>query len=175
MISSQEWWAQIKNDSKRFNDWLVKQHRGEVTAASRIDSFAARLAPNARYKRILEVIADQERTHAGWVLELLKSRGVMPDIRKAEERYWKEVLPTEEVSFEEVAAIGAHAEAMRLERIKAIAADASAPTDIRETFQRILKDEVFHERAFRDMAGSEAMAKVAPSHSRGRKILGLEA
>lgn len=174
MISSEQWWSEVKNNPKRFNAWLVKQHRGEITAASRIDRFALRLAPNARFKKTLEVIADQERTHADWVLGLLKSRGITPDLTHAEDRYWKEVLTQEEVTFEEVAAIGAHAEAMRLERIKAIASDDTAPADVRDVFQRILKDEMFHERAFRNMAGREAMARTEASHCRGREILGLE-
>src|SRR5690349_19177812 len=107
MISSEQWWSEVKNDPERFNDWLVKQHRGEVTAAGRIDRFAASLAPNRLSRRTLEVIADQERKHADWVLGLLKARGVTPNLSHAEDRYWQEVIPQGEVTFEEIAAIGA--------------------------------------------------------------------
>lgn len=174
-VTSEQWWSEVKNDPERFQEWLIKQHRGEVTAASRIERFAATLAPNDKCRKTLKVIAEQELQHAGWVLGLLETRGVTPNTSHAEERYWKEVLPEGAVTFEEVAAIGAHAEAMRLERIRAIVADEDAPTDVREVFQRIVKDEIFHERAFRKMAGDVAMAKTRPSHDRGRQVLGLEA
>src|SRR5262245_12449106 len=111
MISSKQWWTQVKNDPTLFNEWLVKQHRGEVTAAIRIKRFAIAKAKDARSQRVLQVIAEQENTHAGWVLGLLKTRGIEPNVENAEKRYWKEVLPEGDTSFEEIAAIGAHAEA----------------------------------------------------------------
>lgn len=174
-VTSKEWWSEVKNDPERFQDWLIKQHRGEVTAASRIERFAATLAPNDKCRKTLKVIAGQELQHASWVQGLLETRGISPDISHAEERYWREVLPEGDVTFEEVAAIGAHAEAMRLERIRTIIADDAAPADVRQVFQRIVKDEVFHERAFRKMAGAAAMSKTKASHERGRQVLGLEA
>lgn len=172
MVTSKQWWVEVKQDPERFNEWLVKQHRGEVTAAGRIEAFASKYA-NPQNRRVLELIASQERQHAAWVLDLLVARGITPDLTGAEAKYWQEVLPEIE-SFETGAAIGAHAEAMRLERIRVICDDVQAPADVRDTFLRILRDEVFHERAFRKMAGREALSRTAPSHSRGRELLGLE-
>lgn len=174
MRTSQQWWADTKSDTKLLADWLVKQYRGEVTASRRILAFVERFEPAGRARRTLEVIAEQEAMHASWVLDLLKARGVDPSTEGAEERYWKETLPEIE-SFETGAAVGAHAEAMRLERIRVIAADREAPQDIQLTFVRILGDEVFHERAFREMAGEEAMARTQGSHERGMALLGLTA
>jgi len=174
MKSSKMWWDSIKSDSDKFNDWLIKQYRGEVTAASRIKSFADNYATDSRNKKILGVIAKQESKHAAWVLDLLMARGIEPNIEHAEERYWKETLPEVE-SFETGAAVGAHAEAMRLERIKVICEDHSAPADVREVFKKILREEIFHERAFRTMAGVEAMIATQESHERGKELLGLEA
>lgn len=170
--TSQQWWDEVKVDSNKLNRWLLKQWRGEVTASGRIRGFAATYAPDESTSRILHIIADQERQHAEWVLELLKARGINPDATGAEVRYWKETLPQVR-SFEVGAAVGAHAEGMRLERIRTIAADATAPDDVRKTFQQILKDEVFHERAFREMAGPDAMTLTEASHRRGRAVLGL--
>lgn len=171
--TSQQWWDAIKTKPNRFNDWLVKQHRGEVTAAKRIVEFADRFATDD-HKAILNRIAVQENMHAEWILELLRARGIEPNIEDAEKRYWKETLD-DIVSFETGAAVAAHAEKMRLERISVIKDDVTAPWDVRETFARILKDELFHERAFRDMAGDEAIAVTAGAHKRGRKALGLTA
>lgn len=171
--TSQQWWAGIKDDPERFNEWLVKQYRGEVTAAVRINEFADRYAPDETTRRILRIIAGQEAQHAKWVRELLQARGIVPKVEGAEERYWKETLP-DIVSFATGAGVAAHAERMRLERIKTIADDVSAPQDVRRTFQQILKDELFHEEAFREMAGPEAMQRTLDSHLEGRAALGLE-
>lgn len=173
MKTSQEWWKEVKTDEAKFVDWLVKQHRGEVTAAQRIEAFAEKYAISDKHKKTLSLIAKQERQHASWVAELLESRGIKQDVSCAEEKYWRETLPKIE-SFETGAAVGAHAEKMRLERIRVIASDISAPEDVRETFKKILKDELFHEKAFRNMAGDDAMKKTFHSHESGLNALGLE-
>jgi len=171
--SSQKWWAAVKLDPERFNDWLIKQFRGEVTASERIVEFAEKYAPDDRSRRVLAVIASQERQHADWVLSLLQSRGLEPSIDGAEKRYWKETLP-QITSFNDGCAVGAHAERMRLERIRTIASDESAPEDVRQTFSLILKDELFHEQAFREMAGQDALDATLSCHQCGMEVLGLE-
>lgn len=174
MKTSAQWWEEIKSSPTKFNDWLIKQYRGEVTAADRIERFAAEYAPDDKAKKILKVIAGQEKQHASWVLGLLVARGITPDIEHAEERYWSATLPGIE-SFETGAAVGAHAEKMRLDRIRTIVEDEDADIDVRSIFSRILKDEVFHEKAFRRLAGSEAMKATAGNHRKGLKLLGLSA
>ncbi len=173
MRTSKEWWQETRSDPAGFRAWLVKQHRGEVTAADRIGRLAESLAPGDRRRRTLSVIAGQERRHSEWVLALLRARGVEPDPSGAEERYWREAVPAAP-SFEAAAAVGAHAEAMRLERIREIASDESADEDVRSAFGRILRDELFHERAFREMAGPEAMSAAEPAHRAGTESLGLQ-
>jgi rubrerythrin len=172
MKTSQEWWDEVKNSPAKFNEWLVKQYRGEVTAAQRIMEIIDRFDVTSKAKRILAEIAEQEKTHAEWVLNLLKARGVTPSVDNAGERYWKETLPAA-VDFETTAAIGAHAEQMRLERIEVIAADKDAPFDVRETFSKILKQELWHAEAFKRLAGPDAIARTKYSHEQGRALLGL--
>lgn len=172
MKTSNEWWQEIKKTEVLFNDWLIKQYRGEVTAAERIEAFRDQYAADVKSKKTLTIIAAQERQHADWILSLLKSRNISPDISNAEKRYWKETLPSIE-SFETGAAIGAHAEKMRLERIKAIVSDNNAPEDVKNIFKRILKDELFHERAFRKMAGPTALDSTKGNHEKGLEVLGL--
>lgn len=174
MRTSEQWWDQTKADPAKFHAWLVKQHRGEVTAARRIRDFAEQhvTSTSDHEKKVLELIASQEEQHASWVLDLLHARGISADVSGAEKRYWSKVMPVVD-SFEHGCAVGAHAEKMRLERIRTICIDDDAPQDVRATFQRILKDEVFHESAFRNLAGHQAMLDVAPDASRGRRLLGL--
>jgi len=65
----------------------------------------------------VSLIADQESNHAAWVAELLKSRNLEPRILEKKERYWDKTL-TDIHTFLRGAAVAAHAEEMRLERIR---------------------------------------------------------
>jgi len=177
MKTSKQWWDEVKNSPRLMSEWLVKQYRGEVTASHRILRFAEQYATDPHDIRILSIIADQERQHALWVKDLLDVRGIEVDadeINHAEERYWKETLPGID-SFETGSAVAAHAEAMRLERIRVIANDPEAPLDIRHTFNMILTDEVFHEKAFTKLSNTEALIATQDQHDLGLKALGLAA
>lgn len=171
--ASEAWWERTRIDPAALQAWLLDQYRGEVTAAGRIrrlrDAFAA---PGSREHRVLSTIARQEERHAAWVAELLEARGLPARVQEVEERYWPRVLQAIG-DLRRGAAVGAHAEAMRLARIEAIARDEGAPADVRAVFRRILPEERFHERAFREMAGAEAMAAAAAAHEEGAKALGL--
>lgn len=173
-MNSKQWWDSVKNDSVKFNDWLVKQYRGEVTAATRIRVLKDNYPSSEKNKRVLEVIASQEEQHAGWVLELLVARGINPSLENAEKRYWAKTLQGIK-DFATGTAVGAHAEGMRLERIKVICEDEEAPADVRVVFQKILKDELFHERAFTQMSTPEALESTRGNHLLGKESLGLEA
>jgi len=175
MKTSKQWWDEVKNDPARFTAWLLKQYRGEVTAADRIEAIAMQ-AENPAQVNALMKIADQEAQHAKWIFSLLETRGIKADEDRdnAEKRYWATVK-TSITDFNTAMAVGAHAEAMRLERITAIAFDDEAPADVRDVFKLILADELWHERAFREMAGDEAMALTKPSAEDGRRVLGLVA
>jgi rubrerythrin len=158
-------------------DWLLKQWRGEVTASNRIVRFAEQYASDQHQVKVLNAIAAQERQHAEWVEQLLLSRGIEVDagqIDQAEQRYWKETLHGI-TDFETGSAVAAHAEGMRLERIRVIAADEQAPADIRSVFERILKDEEWHERAFSELSSPVALAATQANHEAGLQALGLVA
>lgn len=172
-MTSKQWYNKVKKSEKKLNDWLNKQYRGEVTAADRIRQLIISQAPSKKAAAILEKIAVQEENHAEWVLGLLKARGINPDIAGAEQRYWKIMLPMTHVSFNHASAVAAHAEKMRLERIQVIVNDKDTADDIRKVFKRILKQEIFHESAFRKLAGEEAMKSVKPVHNVGLRLLGL--
>lgn len=173
MKTSEQWWTDTKADPAKLHDWLIKQHRGEVTAAERILAMLDKFEVNSKHTRTIKEIAKQEEFHAKLVLKLLTDRGIEPSVEGAEDRYWKEVLPAA-IDFETTAAIGAHAERMRLERINAIVADRDAPVDIRVVFAYIQKQEMWHTEAFARMAGSDALRKTIPTQEQGRAVLGLE-
>lgn len=173
MRTSKTWWAETKADPAAFLGWLRDQYRGESTAAGRIEALRdAFTEPGTRAFRILSLIAAQERKHAAWVGELLAARGMKVTIDDERERYWPAVVDLV-TDLETGAAVGAHAEKMRLERLLEIANDDKAPPDVRSVFARIVPEERFHERAFRTLAGDLAMKKTANAHALGRAALGL--
>lgn len=176
MRTPAEWWDAVKADPGLLLDWLRKQYHGEATAAVRMRDFLDRFGTQARDPRwvtTVEEIARQEETHAAWVGELLRARGEEPQvIANKFERYWSATLPGIE-SWESGCAVAAHAEAMRLERIRVIANDSAAPADVRAVFARILPQEEFHERAFRTFASDAALTAALEGHAAGAEALGL--
>jgi len=173
MHTSSEWWKKVKNDPALLKDWLIDQWIGESGAVTRVYDFADCFATDQLYKSLLQLIAIQESNHANWVYELLVNRGWQEDAEEQLEthvdKYWKEVKIT---SFEYGCSLGAQTEDMRLARIREIAADETAPADIRKVFQKILPQEEFHQKAFAVMAG-DSINLAAEDHARGVEALGL--
>ena len=172
-MTSVQWWRQVKTNADALLDWLADQYHGEITAHERIRQFADQYAPEGSpHRHVLGIIAEQELAHANWVGELLTTRGLAPQKLVKPERYWERTLRQID-SLESGAAVAAHAEAMRLERITVIANDSEAPADIRAVFRRILPQEKFHARAFAKMAGDTALMSAARSHADGMAAIGL--
>lgn len=171
MKTSQEWWNEVKADNLKFIAWLQKQYVGEVTAADRIEKYAISYA-YPREERILRVIAAQELKHAHWVADLLLARGVEPSSIDKETPYWDATLHNID-SLASATAVAALAEKMRLERIRVIANDESAPEDVRTVFTNILGEELFHEAAFRNMSNPEAIQAATAAHENGLEAIGL--
>jgi rubrerythrin len=172
MKSTKQWWKETKNNNSEMTRWLLAQYHGEVSAAQKIEQLRDQYAaPLARAHKILSIIAEQEKLHASWVLTLLQNRGINPS-KQHKDRYWSKTLAGIS-DLETGCAVGAHAEKMRLERIEVIACDSEAPSDIREVFQKILPQELFHERAFRELSTREALSQTKTAHEEGKNALGL--
>lgn len=180
-VTSVTWWNQTKRSPDTLAHWLRSQLRGETTACARIKDLRDQYcAEGSRQYRLLTVIAEQEHLHATWMEQLLIARGISTDVGTTQERYWKQTLGKSknlslDLNFDTGCAVGAHAEKMRLERIEAIANDPEAPEDIRTVFAKILPQERFHERAFRELTTPEALERTKDAHQLGRKALGLVA
>lgn len=173
MRTSLEWWNDTKVSPEKIANWLKNQYHGEAVAAERIRKY---ILPSmeGKYHFLVEKIADDEDKHSQWIGKLLRTRGVTPEILQKEERYWKEVM-TEDFTSDGnyAAAVAAHAEEMRLERISVIMDDEKAPADIRDTFKNIYKDELFHAKGFKLIAGDEYYNKASANHAKGLEALGL--
>lgn len=169
--------ASVKSSPEKLNHWLQRQFIGEALAALRVKNLAESLTEPWQ-RAGFTMVAEDEMKHAEWILLLLQSRKIpVPKIKSEQKvfasttRYWKHL--SNGMTLEELFAAGAHAEEMRLHRIQALADDPEIDTDIRETFLRILKDEIFHAKVFRKAAGEAAYEKAAGNHQRGLEALGL--
>lgn len=171
--TSKEWWLEVRDNPGKLARWLKAQYYGERKAAERIFQFAMS-QPSGERKDTLMLIAGQEAQHAMWVRGLLRKRGIVP-LNQKKTRYWAKTLTRDmnKMTLQELAAVGAHAEQMRLNRIKVIANDKKAPADIRRVFESILPDEIFHTIAFRSMAGARAYNAARKNHEKGLNALGL--
>ena len=172
MKTTQQWLVEIKANPAKLTHWLARQYIGEALAAERIQSLAD--VTENRSKYLLERIARDEAKHCEWVGELLTARGIsLPDPTYHDTRYWEPILANLH-TFSEITAAGHHAEAMRLIRIKALAADTDIPEDIRNVFARILPDEEMHTKAFAAMSNEDAILSTKELHNAGLEMLGLE-
>ena len=171
MVTTTEWLAEVKASKEKFYHWLERQYIGEALAAQRISALA-QVIGSPKIKAVLVKIAADEERHCQWVGELLDKFGIEKPIPSySEDRYWKEIKVA---GLDDIMAAGHHAEAMRLVRIKALAADAEIDEDVRKVFQRILPDEEMHAKAFAAVTTPEAIARMEPFHQAGLKALGLE-
>jgi len=165
------WWARTKKSDALTTLWLQKQFMGEARAAARLKAYLDKFNLNTKVRKIVQVIAMQEGAHAGWIADLLQTRKALPDLDH-EDRYWKHTLKNIK-SFDDMCGVAWAAENMRLVRIRTIVEDTKAPKDIRSTFQKILKDEIFHEKAFRALSSTSSKKKALVKHSEGMKAIGL--
>lgn len=176
MKTVKEWVDKILSDSNELIHWLTRQYIGERLAAERLQTLVKTIEDTStpEQKTILGKIAKDELTHSDWVATLLTNRGIeLPQPTYEHDKYWKLAL-SEDFSSEEIFAAGAHAENMRLHRIRAIVADTRFDEDIREVFSKILPDEEFHAKAFAFLAGKDAIESTRSNHELGLKALGLE-
>ncbi len=169
MKTSTQWLQEVKDDSTKLNRWLSRQWLAETEAAERIAELATKVEP--QYKTVLEKIAADETKHAELLGVLCTKRG-LKESKDTDSRYYSQVN-LEELSVDELCALGHHAEGMRLDRIIAICDDEDIDEDIRDSFSIILHDEIMHEKAFGYIASEEAKQKMKGRHDLGVAALGL--
>lgn len=172
MMTSAAWWATVRDDRDLLMDWLQRQHRGEMTAAERIRKYCLIHPMTDKQRQALNNIAFEESLHAVWIAALIRRRGVKVETVTRPERYWDITLAAVK-DLKTAVAVAAHAEKMRLERIRVIANDPKSPQDVRSVFQSILPMEEKHEQVFREMATPEALAATLAAHQAGETALGL--
>ena len=179
--ASKVWWDKIKNNPVLLNEWLIDQYRGEKGAYERMTEILnSDLQMTRKQKNVLSVIAKEELTHSKWIKELLDSRVTKEELDTLtnvfiEERYWNQTLPTfYDKTIEQLFAIGAHAEEMRLHRIKTIVHDRPViHQDIKKVFEKILQDELIHAKIFKAMTTDKDYKEATANHINGLNALNL--
>ncbi len=170
------WWDELLENPTKQIEWLKKQYHGEVLAGKRIRNIFSQFKMNADDQAIIARVANEEDQHALWLGELLLARGVTPSMLNDHvERYWDYDKLNAIASVKEAAAIGYHAEVMRLSRIKVIRDHPDSPKDMAETMAKIFKDEVGHVSAFKGLTNPDAIEATRDDHEMGVNALGLSA
>jgi tRNA isopentenyl-2-thiomethyl-A-37 hydroxylase MiaE len=163
--TSQQWWNETKTSPVKLAHWLQRQAYGEEQAHKRIEALAKKYNNS-----VLHNIAKDELKHCLWITRYLQQSGI-DFLNIHNERYWEQIN-LEFENLEQVGAVGYHAEAMRLERIKVIAKDKDFIT-LADIFKKIQKDEEYHVKAFKDLTTEEAIEIAAIDHKQGMNSLGL--
>lgn len=176
MKTSKEWVDEVAVDNDKFVKWLKRQFIGETLAAKRIEelSIAEGLTDEQRM-HLMQISAD-EYLHAVWISRLLSLFGIPEptndEVNYEQDRYWNEVK-IETLSLDELFAAGAHAETMRLDRIRAIVECSEMHPEVRKTFAAIQPMEEYHAATFRKFTTDEAFNKTFENHERGMMALNL--
>ena len=175
MKTTEQWWQEVSACPNKFNEWLKKQYYGEVQACVRIRKMSEIFKLSPIQRSVIRKIANDEATHAAWIKGLMIQRGIaVSDLDRGTDRYWAEVLEYDMsvYSFEELCAIGHHAEEMRLDRIAVLMRQSGYP-DVADVFDKIWRDEVFHADAFKAMSTEQHLVRFKGAHEEGKVALGL--
>lgn len=135
--------------------WLKDQYVGEREAVASMETLLQggkmESAANQKYLRLVEKVIADEHRHVAMIVALLASRGITPPPVGE-----PKVLAGME-DFFSGSAVASRAEAIRAGIIRVIVDDGEVPEDVRISFLTILREEAFHEKAFREVAGLKQM------------------
>lgn len=165
MKASQEWWNKTKTSPIKLAYWLQGQVYAEEQAYNRIKALADKYS-----SPVLHKIAIDELRHSLMIGQCVAQNNI-DFINFYEERYWKEVNLQFE-NLEQIGAVGYHAEAMRLERIKVIAQDKDFII-LADIFKKIQKDVEYNVEAFKSLTTEQEIEIAAIDHEQGMIALGL--
>lgn len=173
MRTTQEWWNETKSDPEKLAHWLRRQYVGEMAAVNLLSELLITYGSQADSSEWDDVhtVMCQEASHARWMKRVMDKRGISPEEgASTDRRYWAEVKPAVN-SFAEGCAAGYHAESMRLERIRCIAAETDPEfADLAAVFKRILPHEEWHEEVFDKMRKGHDLTRY---HEKGLESLNL--
>lgn len=159
-----EAWTRTPDKQGALLDWLKEQYIGEREAVASMEVLLAtgRKQPDAnpKYLHLMEKVIADEHRHVAMIKELLISRGAtIPEIGEPE------VLPGMDAFFSG-SAVASRAEAVRAGVIRVILEDGEVPQDVKSSFLVILREEAFHEKAFREVAGQPQMDELGVNCAR---------
>lgn len=173
--TTKEWWTNTKSNPEKLANWLQRQYVGELAAVNLLSEVLLKFGGQASTEEwdIVYRVMGQEALHAHWMRDVCVDRKIsLKNNASSQERYWKEVLPNI-TSFHEAMDAAFHAEHMRLERIREIAADKDPEiSDLVKVFAKILPHEEWHEEVFGGMRQTAA-GSTTRYHKKGLEALNL--
>lgn len=159
------WWRQVVSDESRLAKWLQKLYRTELEGyTDHMYYLSKQGAIKERDAKILTNVALDELKHSHILSNVMACRGIPLGTPPASS-YWAEMNSHVE-TFEDYCAINHYGEGLAAFRFEVIFQMPETPSDIREAIDIILPDEQFHRVTLKNLAGPEALAKLADIHQK---------
>lgn len=161
---TQFWWKELLKDTDKFNQWLQKLYRTELSGyTDHMRYLSTSGAIEERTAKILTNIALDELKHSHIIKDLLSDRGC--DLGNPEEsQYWK-IVNAGVTNLNEYCAVNHFGEQIAAFRFEVIEAMEETPSDIKESLRIILPDEQFHKITLEKIAGKESLDKMIVHHN----------
>lgn len=163
VVFTQEWWKRTTADEGKLLAWTKKLHGTEIGGYDDYQGFLATYEADSRTQLILSNIADDERKHAGILVDLLAGRGHRIDPDAPPSTYWQ-TMDSHITDLTSACAANYYGEALAAFRFEVIIDMNCTPGDMKEALRIILPDEQFHRTTLKRLAGDETLARFKQIH-----------
>lgn len=171
---TQEWWVRTTADESKLLAWLKKLYGTEIGGYDDYQTFMAAYVVDPvtgfpmteammRTGLILTNIADDEKKHAGILIDVLAGRGHTIDPDAPASEYWK-TMDSHITDLTTACAANYYGEALAAFRFEVITEMDCTPSDVKEALRIILPDEQFHRQTLKRLAGDETLARFQQIH-----------
>lgn len=161
---TQAWWRRCCADPAMMETWLKKLERTEISGFYDWRLYQTKFFMKDKQLQIAENIAQDEKKHSGYLIDLMDSRNIIPLTGNMHvSSYWDE-LNIQVKDLRTCAAVNYFGEALAAFRFEIIIDMTETPSDIFSVISKILPDEQFHRETLQRMAGENAIALVKPYH-----------
>lgn len=160
---TQAWWKRTTADESKLLAWTKKLYGTEIGGYDDYREFLGRYYCDQRTTRILYNIAEDEKKHAGILVDLLAGRGEVIDPYAPPSTYWQ-TMDSHISDINTACAANYYGEALAAFRFEVIVDMPCTPSDMKEALRVILPDEQFHRTTLKKLAGDETLAKFKQIH-----------
>ncbi len=170
---TKRWWARLLADEAAMNRWLSKLWRTEEAGYDDNNNAILQhgMEDESRPYNIFRRTGEDERIHAGLLIDVLSDRGIVP-VKEDQPAslYWAHLYPfiTDMKTCAAIFAVGEQLAAIRFSVLYGL---PGTPPDVMRFLDRALPDETYHAKAFASLADSEQMKLAYDQHKVAVELL----